>query len=107
PQRHRKRPASVRRSGGRGWPGQPSSPSPPNGRCSTVVSSLPHAFSLTHPGLLAAGLLAPALAIAVWALLPPPLTSLRSRLSLALRVGMLLLIVAALAGLSFNRVPGS
>src|SRR2546430_10153542 len=60
-----------------------------------------------YPGLLAAGLLAPALAVGVWALLPPPLTSGRSRMCLGLRVGMLLLIVAALAGLSFNRVPGS
>src|SRR5205807_288249 len=66
-----------------------------------------HAFSLTHPGLLAVSLLAPALAVGVWALLPPPLTSVRSRMSLGLRVGMLLLIVAALAGLSFNQVSGS
>src|SRR2546430_9017458 len=48
-----------------------------------------------YPGLLAAGLLAPALAVGVWALLPPPLTSVRSRVSLGLRVGMLLLIVSA------------
>ncbi len=72
-----------------------------------MAFSVTHAFSLTHPALLAAGLLAPALAAGVWARLPPPLTSVRSRVSLGLRVGMLLLIVAALAGLSFNRVPGS
>jgi hypothetical protein len=72
-----------------------------------VGSSLTHAFSITHPALLVAGMAAPVVAVVVWVLLPPPLTGLRSRVSLGLRLGMLLLIVAAPAGLSFNRVPGS
>ncbi len=65
------------------------------------------AFSVGHPALLAAGLVAPLAAVVVWLLMPPPLSRLRSRLSLALRVGILLLIVAALSGLALNRVPRS
>jgi hypothetical protein len=61
-------------------------------------------FSLAHPlGLLA--LVVPVLAILVWLRLPPPLNRGRARLSLGLRLAILLCLVLALSGLQWERVP--
>jgi uncharacterized membrane protein len=61
-------------------------------------------FSLAHPlGLLA--LVVPVLAILVWLRLPPPLNRGRARLSLGLRLAILLCLVLAISGLQWERVP--
>lgn len=61
-------------------------------------------FSLAHPlGLLA--LAVPGLAILIWLRLPPPLNRGRARLSLGLRLAILLCLVLAISGLQWERVP--
>jgi uncharacterized membrane protein len=61
-------------------------------------------FSLAHPQALLA-LVVPGLAILVWLRLPPPLNRGRARLSLGLRLAILLCLVLAISGLQWERVP--
>lgn len=71
----------------------------PNGWPSTV------GFELTRPLFVAAGAVVILLALFVWSRLAPPLPPARARLSLALRIVILLLLTASLAGFAFQRSP--
>jgi uncharacterized membrane protein len=62
-------------------------------------------FELTRPLFLAAGLLALLLIVLIWAFFPPPLSRLRSRLSLGLRLVIVLLLTASLAGFQVQTTP--
>jgi uncharacterized membrane protein/Mg-chelatase subunit ChlD len=73
--------------------------SPPNGWHFTV------AFELTRPLFLGAGVIALAFAFLIWSRLAPPLPPARARISLGLRVLIIVLLTASLAGLAFQTSP--
>lgn len=62
-------------------------------------------FELTRPLFLFAGAAALLLAVFVWSRLAPPLPPSRARLSLGLRILILLLLTASLAGFAFQHSP--
>ncbi len=62
-------------------------------------------FELTRPLLLGAGAIAIVLAFFTWSRLAPPLPPARARLSLGLRVLIVLLLTGALAGFEFQTSP--
>jgi uncharacterized membrane protein len=64
-------------------------------------------FELTRPLLLGAGVLALAIILATWRLFPPPLSRGRARVSLGLRVLIVLLLTAALAGVQVQTTPSN
>lgn len=60
---------------------------------------------LAHPVVGALALLAVGAAVAIWLVMPPPLSRRRGRLSLGIHLLVLVLIAAALGGLSLARTP--
>ncbi|TMF07694.1 MAG: VWA domain-containing protein [Chloroflexi bacterium] len=62
-------------------------------------------FELTRPLLLGAGVIALAAVFFTWSRLAPPLAPARARLSLGLRVLIVLLLTGALAGFAFQTSP--
>jgi uncharacterized membrane protein len=62
-------------------------------------------FELTRPLFVGAGVLALAIIVVTWLRLPPPLPPRRARISLALRVLIVLLLTAALAGTQLQTTP--
>lgn len=62
-------------------------------------------FDLTRPLLVGVGAIAIALVVFTWSRLAPPLSLRRARLSLGLRVLIVLLLTGALAGLEFPTSP--
>ena len=62
-------------------------------------------FELTRPLLLGAGVIALAAVFFTWSRLAPPLAPARARLSLGLRVVIVLLLTGALAGFEFQTSP--
>jgi uncharacterized membrane protein len=64
-------------------------------------------FELTRPLFLGAGLIAVAVIVFTWLRLSPPLPPRRARQSLALRLLIVLLLTAALAGFQFQTTPAS
>ena len=62
-------------------------------------------FELTRPLLVVAGLLALLLVVVIWRLFPPPLSPVRARLSLGLRVLIIVLLTASLAGFQVDTSP--
>src|SRR5437667_9801268 len=62
-------------------------------------------FELTRPLLLCAGVLALASVVFTWWRLAPPLPPRRARLSLGLRVLIVVLLTGALAGFEFQTSP--
>jgi uncharacterized membrane protein len=64
-------------------------------------------FELTRPLFLAAGAAALVLVFFTWWRMAPPLQPGRARLSLALRVLIVMLLTASLAGFQFNTSPGA
>jgi len=62
-------------------------------------------FELTRPLLLGAGVIALAVVFFTWSRLAPPLAPARARLSLGLRVLIVLLLTGALAGFAFQTSP--
>ncbi|HEY9288090.1 MAG TPA: VWA domain-containing protein, partial [Candidatus Dormibacteraeota bacterium] len=64
-------------------------------------------FEITRPLLVGAGLVAVVVIVLIWRLFPPPLSRGRSRLSLALRLLIVGLLTASLAGLQVNTRPPS
>src|SRR5206468_3361028 len=71
----------------------------PNGWRSTV------GFELTRPLFLGAGVLALGIIVAIWRVFPPPLPRVRARLSLGLRLLIVLLLTASLAGFQVQTTP--
>lgn len=69
-----------------------------------MIGTLPIGFDVLRPQLLLLLLLIPAMVLA-WVLWPPPLSRLRSRLSLGLRLALVGLLVLALAGLRVDTLP--
>lgn len=64
-------------------------------------------FEVTRPLLIGAGLVAVVVILLIWRLFPPPLSRGRSRLSLALRLLIVALLTASLAGLQIDTRPPS
>ncbi len=64
-------------------------------------------FDLSRPLLVAAGIVALVLVVAIWAIFPPPLSRSRARLSLGLRLLIVLLLTAALAGFQIETTPSN
>ena len=62
-------------------------------------------FELTRPLFLGAGVLALAIIVAIWRIFPPPLPRGRARVSLGLRVLIVLLLTASLAGFQVQTSP--
>ena len=62
-------------------------------------------FELTRPLFLGAGVLALAIIVAIWRIFPPPLPRGRARFSLGLRVLIVLLLTASLAGFQVQTIP--
>ncbi|TME45828.1 MAG: VWA domain-containing protein [Chloroflexi bacterium] len=62
-------------------------------------------FELTRPLLVGAGVIAVALIVLIWRVFPPPLSPGRSRVSLALRVLIVVLLTLSLAGLQVDTRP--
>ena len=62
-------------------------------------------FELTRPLFVVVGLLALLVIVLIWFVFPPPLSRIRSRLSLGLRVVIVLLLTAALAGFQVQTSP--
>ena len=62
-------------------------------------------FELTRPLFLGAGLLALGIIVAIWRVFPPPLPTVRARLSLGLRLLIVLLLTASLAGFQVQTTP--
>ncbi|HEX3630001.1 MAG TPA: VWA domain-containing protein, partial [Candidatus Dormibacteraeota bacterium] len=62
-------------------------------------------FEVTRPLLVGAGVIALVLIVAIWRIFPPPLSPGRSRLSLGLRVLIVILLTAALAGFQVDSRP--
>jgi uncharacterized membrane protein len=62
-------------------------------------------FELTRPLFLGAGVLALGVIVAIWRIFPPPLPRGRARLSLGLRVLIVLLLTASLAGFQVQTSP--
>src|SRR5436189_848926 len=89
--------ASSRSGPGSRWPRSVSSR--PSGWPSTV------GFELTRPLFLGAGILALTIIVAIWRIFPPPLPRGRARFSLGLRVLIVLLLTASLAGFQVQTTP--
>ena len=64
-------------------------------------------FELTRPLFLGAGVLALLIIVAIWRIFPPPLPRRRARLSLGLRMLIVLLLTASLAGLQVQTTPSN
>ena len=62
-------------------------------------------FELTRPLFLGAGILALTIIVAIWRIFPPPLPRGRARFSLGLRVLIVLLLTASLAGFQVQTTP--
>ena len=62
-------------------------------------------FELTRPLFLGAGVLALGIIVAIWRVFPPPLPRVRARLSLGLRLLIVLLLTASLAGFQVQTTP--
>ena len=62
-------------------------------------------FELTRPLFLGAGVLALGIIVAIWRVFPPPLPRGRARLSLGLRLLIVLLLTASLAGFQVQTTP--
>jgi uncharacterized membrane protein len=64
-------------------------------------------FELSRPLFVGAGILALAVIVAIWLFFPPPLSKRRARVSLGLRVLIVLLVTASLAGFAVQTTPSA
>ncbi|HEY8677223.1 MAG TPA: VWA domain-containing protein, partial [Candidatus Dormibacteraeota bacterium] len=64
-------------------------------------------FELTRPLFVGAGALALVIIVATWLRIPPPLPVRRARIALGVRVAIVTLLTAALAGLGIQTTPSS